>query len=118
MSETELQRVILDGLEKAGFWAMRINAGRRGGVRLAPKGTPDILVLQPYLWLEVKLPSGELGEDQERFFERAKKEAIPCVVVRSLRDALSAVRGAAMVEQRHRYNTIQDALDRLTSLGV
>lgn len=117
MTETDLQRSILDGLEKAGFWAMRINAGRKGGVRMAPKGTPDIMVLQPYLWLEVKLPNGELGEDQVRFFERAKREAIPCVVVRSLHEALSAVRGAAMVEQRHRYEVIQDALNRLTALG-
>jgi predicted transcriptional regulator len=112
--ETQLQQAILDGLEKLGFWAIRINAGRRGGVRMAPKGTPDILVLQPYVWLECKLKDGELNENQEVFFERAKKEGVPRAVVRSLSEAISVVRGAAMVESRQRYEIIQDALNRLS----
>lgn len=114
MSETDLQRSILDGLEKLGFWAMRINSGRRGGVKMAPKGTPDILVLQPYVWLEVKLPVSSVNPDQIAFSERAKREGVPCAVVRSLLEAISVVRGAAMVESRQRYTMIQEALDRLS----
>jgi hypothetical protein len=108
----------MDGLEKLGFWSIRINAGRRGGVRMAPKGTPDILVLQPYVWLELKLKDGELRPEQVAFFERAKREGVPCAVVRSLQEAISVVRGAAMVESRSRYATIQEALNRLTGQGL
>ncbi len=117
-NESQRQRAILDGLEKVGIWAIRINAGRRGGVRMAPKGTPDILVLQPYLWLEVKDEDGELNDDQVRFFERAKREGIPCALVRTPAEAISVVRGAAMVESRSRYATIQEALNRLTGQGL
>lgn len=118
MSEIALQRSILDGLEKLGFWAMRINSGRRGGVRMAPKGTPDIFVLQPFVLLECKLEDGKLSPDQVAFFERAKREGVPCAVVRSLQEAISVVRGAAMVESRLRYVTIQEALNRLTGQGL
>jgi hypothetical protein len=118
VSETDLQRSIIDGLERIGFWCMRINSGRKGGVMMAPKGTPDILVLCPYIWLEVKLPDGKLSPEQQAFEERAKKEAIPHAVVRSLSEAVSVVRGASMVESRQRYEVIQDALDRLTGRGL
>ncbi len=114
MSETQLQRAILDGLEAMGFWAMRINSGRRGGVRMAPKGTPDILVLQPYIWLEVKLPVSSINPDQIAFSERAKREGVPHAVVRSLSEAVSVVRGASMVESRQRYQIMQESLDRLS----
>ncbi len=114
MTETQLQRSIIDGLEQLGFWTMRINAGRKGGVQMAPKGTPDILVLCPYIWLEVKLPDGKLSPEQLTFGERAKREAVPHAVVRSLSEAVSVVRGASMVESRQRYEVIQEALNRLT----
>ena len=117
-SEGVRQRAILDALERLGFWAIRINSGRRGGIRMAPKGTPDILVLQPYLWLEVKDEDGKLNPDQEAFFEKAKREGVPCALVRTPQEAISVARGATMVESRQRYATIQEALNRLTGQGL
>lgn len=116
--ETDLQTAIQDGLEKLGFWVMRVNAGKRGRVRMAPKGTPDLLCLLPYLWLEVKRPGEELNDNQVIWHEKAKKEGIPCCIVSSVGDAVTAVRGATMVESRERYRVIQEALDRLTGRAL
>jgi hypothetical protein len=118
MSETDLQRAILDGLERLGFWACRLNSGMKGRIRMAPKGTPDILVLAPYLWLEVKLPKEDLLPSQVAWHERAKRDGVPVVVVYSVDDAIKAVRGAVMLESRERYRTMQEALYRLTGRGV
>jgi hypothetical protein len=119
MSETsDITIPTIDNLKKLGFWAIRVNAGMRGGVRMAPKGTPDILVLSPYVWLECKLPGEGLTEEQTKFFERAKREGIPCAKITSWQEAVSVVRGAAMVESRLRYNAIQEALNRLSGQGL
>lgn len=100
MSETKLQRVILDGLNAAGYWAFRVNSGMRGTVRLAPPGTPDICL--PALgWMEVKDKEGKLRPAQVRWHERAAREGVRVAVVRSLADALRAA-----IEWKHGYKPV------------
>lgn len=95
MSETRLSKEIRDALTDAGFWAMRINSGTvrvaGGFMHLAPKGTPDVLVLHPYGWLEVKTDVGESSEAQRKFRERAAKTGVRHAEVRSVEDALRTV---------------------------
>lgn len=99
--ETDLQRAILEALAAHGHWAMRVNAGThaipaagehaRRVIRSAPSGTPDILVIKPYGWLEVKLLGGTLRPSQIAWHARAEREWLRCVVVRSIAEALRAV---------------------------
>jgi hypothetical protein len=98
MSETDLQRAILEAIAARGYWAMRVNAGThaiaatgehaRRVIRSAPKGTPDILVIKPYGWIEVKLLGGSLRESQVAWHTRAEREGLRCMVVRSIAEAL------------------------------
>ncbi len=94
MSETKLSKEIRDALTDAGIWAMRINSGKvpvRGGfMHLAPTGTPDVLVIHPYGWLEVKGDS-PTSEEQVKFRERAAKSGVRHAEVRSVEDALRTV---------------------------
>jgi hypothetical protein len=86
---------------------MRINSGTRktssGFVRLAPAGTPDLLVLHPYCWLEVKYEPTHWNKKsavlagQQAFRDRASRLGIPVAVVTNIEDALAFVRG---VERR------------------
>jgi hypothetical protein len=68
VTEAALTTAILAALERAGHWAIRINSGRlrtaSGWVQLAPRGTPDICVIHPRGWIEVKLPG--LTTSQQR----------------------------------------------------
>lgn len=99
MSETQLSKSIRGALEAAGVWNQRVNSGKllasSGGrsymVQLAPKGTPDILVLSPYGWLEVKRPGEKLSADQVAWHARAERERVRSAVVHSIEEALMQV---------------------------
>lgn len=99
MRETDLQRAILQALEAKGFWAMRLNSGitpiaateshARRVIRAAPKGTPDILLLRPFGFLEVKTKDGLLRPTQIAWHQRAGKAGIRVAVARSILEALT-----------------------------
>ena len=95
-SETQLSKSIRSALESIGVWCERIQAGQhrvRGGVlHCASPGTPDLFCPALGLWLEVKTPTGRLEASQELWFARAEREGVAVVVVRSVADALDAVR--------------------------
>jgi hypothetical protein len=101
MNETDLQRAILQALSARGWWAQRMNAGSRRVqskrekreymVRLAPPGTPDILVLKPYGWLEVKTAMGELRASQALWHRAARSRGVRVATVRSISEALQTV---------------------------
>lgn len=92
MTETQLQRQIIEALARIGYWVMRINAGRSGGVQMAPAGFPDLLVLAPkHGLLEVKLPTGKLTQSQVAFHARCRRRGVRVAVVRSVADALDTV---------------------------
>jgi len=72
LSETSgVTRPILDALNKAGYFAMRLNSGSarigKYWVKLCPAGTADIVVYPPYklpLWVETKTAKGRTNPEQ------------------------------------------------------
>lgn len=72
MSETE---VVRDAMAKLpillpGCKPIRINSGRRGGVRMTSENVPDIIGVQRwgmFLAVEVKTESGQLTDEQYNF---------------------------------------------------
>ena len=84
-SETEIQSGILKTLRRFGVWADRYQAGmvKIGGnwIHLGEAGAPDILVLDPYGWLEVKVPGGKPSEVQKRWHAKARARGIRVEVV-------------------------------------
>jgi hypothetical protein len=98
VTETDLQRSIRKALAAAGFWTERLNSGRVQTVRkswlqLCEVGTPDLLVLAPYGFLEVKTRSGRLSIEQKHWHERAARKGVRVAVVRGVAEALDTVRG-------------------------
>jgi len=59
----------------------------------AGQGVPDLLVMSKrcaFVWLEVKRPKGRLTVDETKFFNTF--DLCPLYVVRSIEDALEAMR--------------------------
>lgn len=99
MGETEISKKIRDELKKQGWRVERINAGMvkvaGGFMHLASKGTPDSLVMKTrglWGWLETKTPIGKLNEHQIAWHTWARAAGINVDVVRSVEDALAAVK--------------------------
>ena len=68
MTESQIQKQIIDALKIAGHLVFRMNAGQTSyNVKLAPKGTPDLLTISPkgkITWIEVKAGKGKLRDSQ------------------------------------------------------
>lgn len=101
MSETKLSASIASSLKKLGYPVVRVQSGtvRVGAnyVHLADRGTPDRLVMLRggrVLWLEVKTPSGILSADQVAWHARAGERGHSVRVVKSVTEAIEAVREA------------------------
>ena len=81
MKESDIQKKILNYLRKAGWYVLRINSGmqlknyvtkggsrKRYAIRMAPKGTPDVIACAPdgcFVAIEVKKPGGVVSVAQE-----------------------------------------------------
>lgn len=97
MSESTIQRAILDALHAAGAFAFRTNSGKvkvRGGyMNLCPPGTPDVYVLVPphgtSLWLEIKTATGEERESQIAWSIKARARGAIVETVRGPEEALA-----------------------------
>jgi hypothetical protein len=93
--ETKDQAGIVSALEGLGYLVIRTNSGRvpvRGGwMHLAPEGTPDLRVVGR-TWLETKTDKGKLSEAQKRMHARLTAAGERVAVVRSVAEALEAVR--------------------------
>lgn len=94
-AESVLQSAIIEALQYAGCFVVRLNAGamRIGSrlVRLAPAGTPDLLVVVPggrIVFVEVKTPAGRLSPAQRSAHAELTRLGATVVVVRSVDDAL------------------------------
>lgn len=102
MSETDLSRSIAKALEALGYPIVRIHSGKvrvaRGFMQLAAEGTPDRLVLLRggrVIWIEVKFgKGGVLSAKQLAWHARAAKMGHYVITVRSVREAIEAVRAA------------------------
>lgn len=84
-TETDIQREIIEVLRRRGALVFRMNAGRgRNNQRLAPPGTPDLLVIEPHRlwWCEVKTPTGQLSVDQKEMHEALERFGQEVVVAR------------------------------------
>lgn len=108
LSESTIQRAILDALLAAGAFAFRAQAGKvkvRGGyMNLCPPGTPDILVVVPpaglLLGLECKALTGELRESQIAWRSKAQALGAKVETVRSVEEALDAYKRAVARDRR------------------
>ena len=72
MTESQIQKQIIDYLRTIGAIVFRMNSGStRHNVKLAPPGTPDILAVlrTQTIWIEVKTETGVL-RDSQRFMIR------------------------------------------------
>lgn len=99
MAETELSRSIAKAIESLGYEVVRIQSGTRSGgrMRLAKAGTSDRLVMlrnMRVLWLEVKTTEGEERDSQLAFRARAEKLGHVVAVVKTVGEAIAAVRKA------------------------
>lgn len=97
--ETVLSRAIQDALLAIGCIVVRVQSGcvrvKRGVMHLAPKGTPDMYVAHrgAHGWLEVKCEKGKRTPEQIAWAQKAAQQGVPVVEVRSVAEALDAVRG-------------------------
>jgi hypothetical protein len=97
-NETALSRSIRSALEKLGYWVERIQSGQvkvgQNFVHCASPGTPDLLVIaERPTWLEVKTPGARLRPAQSDWHRRAANKGVRVATVRSVAEALEAVRG-------------------------
>lgn len=94
--ETQLQAAIVSALEQLGFHVERIQSGShkvlRGYLHCASKGTPDLYVLG-WGFLEIKMPGEKCTAEQFSWHARARDLGVRVVVVRSVAEAVEAVRG-------------------------
>lgn len=89
MSESDIQRAIIDMLKERGAMVFRMNAGRgRYNQHLSPPGTPDLLVVEPHrrYWVEVKTPTGVVSLDQQAMHEALENYGEEVIVARSIED--------------------------------
>ncbi len=106
MTETQLSRAVQDALETMGALVVRVQSGMvrgpHGVVQLAPAGTPDLWVgwRNASGWLEVKSESGRNRVDpaQVRWHAAAERQGVRVEVVRSVEQAVRAVRSWAEKE--------------------
>lgn len=106
MRESELLAAVLVSLKKLpGITAWRCNAGRRGGVRLAPRGVPDII---GYLSPRGRFFGVELKADH--------KDACPCKSCSAQRvwASRAIANGVLYVKAR----TVEEAVNGLTVEAV
>ncbi len=109
-SEQQIQTAIKGFLELKGYFVLRINSGAirtQGGglVRLAPPGTPDLLVIGPegyVAWLEIKTPQGRLTEYQKAMHRRLKGLGQAVLVVRSLSEVVELIEEREEQTEFHR----------------
>ncbi len=95
MTESEIQKQIIDYCNAAGALVFRMNAGGRGhNIKKPPKGTPDVLVIfnRVALWIEVKTKKGIISDDQKKMHMRLTGLGQHIIVARSLDDVIDKLK--------------------------
>ena len=88
-SEAAIQLKIIHKAKELGYLVIRMNSGRaRNNVRLAPAGTPDLLLVGPdgVTWVEVKDAFGKLRPEQIEMIDKLRKFGQEVIVARSVKD--------------------------------
>lgn len=104
-AETHLKRAIIQAVNASGLarvWNSPAGVARirRGFVHMAPRGTADVsghTRRGRAVYLEVKLPSGKVSTEQERFIADARDWGCVASVVRSVDEAIALL----SIEGRH-----------------
>ena len=95
LSESEIQKQIIDYLKLQRAYVIRHNAGRiKNNVRLAPDGTPDLYALLPdgrAIWIEVKTDTGKLRPSQTAMITILRSRKQKVIVARSLEDVINTI---------------------------
>lgn len=89
MTESEIQKQIIDYLRLSGFIVFRMNSGQaKNNVKLCPPGTPDLFAVGPKggVWIEVKTESGKLRQAQVDMIAELKRYCQKVTVARSVED--------------------------------
>lgn len=88
MTEAEIQRDVLSYLRRRGLLHARTNAGRKGGVRLAPAGWPDVVGMYKghFFGLEIKAKDGVVSAEQWATLLRIRDEGGYAGVVHSVEE--------------------------------
>ena len=96
MTENDIQRSIIQWCEMRGDIVLRMNAGRtQHNVRLAPRGTPDLLCLPRtggMYWIEVKQPGKKPNDYQVSMHDELFSRGHLVIVACSYEDVETALR--------------------------
>jgi hypothetical protein len=92
--EAAVLRDVLAYLRYRNILHARVNAGRKGGVRLAPAGFPDIVAEYRgrFIGIECKCPDGVLSPEQIVTLMRIRDDGGIAVVARSVADVAEALK--------------------------
>lgn len=91
-SEAEIQKEIIGIARVHGALVFRMNAGRgKMNQRLAPAGTPDLLMVMPrgdVIWVEVKQRTGSVRTEQANMHKELSNRKQTVIVASSVDDVL------------------------------
>lgn len=92
-TETEIQSEIREYLQLCGWTVYRMNSGRKGGMLLHRKGTPDLLAMRKgkSVFIEVKRPGYKPTKDQVEEHKRINDNGFAVVIADSI-DAVTGLR--------------------------
>ena len=96
ISETKIQKHIIDALYKLGWLVLRNHAqgvkytGGRG--KNPSAGIPDLLAVKEskYVWIEVKTPKGKLSKSQEDMHLKLRFHGATVLVATSVEDIIDS----------------------------
>jgi hypothetical protein len=95
MTESEIQKEIIDYAEAKGCEVFRMNAGKSGryNTRLCPPGTPDLLIVgnMGCTWVEVKGPGGVLRATQDKMHEKLRGFRQNVIIAYCLEDVIGFI---------------------------
>jgi len=100
LSETEIQKQILDYLTTVGIFAWRNNSGRRGKVSYGLPGSCDILGILPdgrFLGIEVKGPTTKVQDNQYHFMRTVNDNNGLAFIAYSVEDVENELSQAAQI---------------------
>jgi len=95
MTESQIQKQIMDYLKSLGALVFRMNSGNaKYNVKLAPSGTPDLLAVlrTQTVWIEVKTETGTLRDSQRFMIKELEGRGQKVIVARCLDDVIEVIK--------------------------
>ena len=94
MTETEIQKEIIEYLKTIGAIVFRMNSGRaKNNVKLCPPGTPDLMAVLKtgIIWIEVKTETGTLRDTQVKMHKKLTDLNQNVIIARRLDDVVKII---------------------------